>query len=156
MRSILVRMALLWSLLLGGQLAYGAEHGWERQGLYLGEVAAPVLGTTVELRVTGIIARAKVTQIFTNPSREWVEGIYIFPLPEDAAVDTLRMKVGDRSLLGVIQEKQEARQTYEAAKQSGTKASLIEQQRPDVFTTSVAHIGPGETVEIAIELQQVV
>ncbi len=157
MRSILVRMAALLSLLISGHLAYGAEGGSpERQGLYLGGVAAPVLGTTIEIRVTGVIARTKVTQIFTNPSQEWVEGIYIFPLPEDAAVDTLRMKVGDRSLLGVIKEKQEARRTYEAAKQEGVKTSLIEQQRPDVFTTSVAHIGPGETVEIAIELQQVV
>src|SRR6185295_13022041 len=157
MRSILVRMAALLSLLISGHLAYGAEGGSpERQGLYLDGVAAPVLGTTIEVRVTGVIARAKVTQIFTNPSKEWVEGIYIFPLPEDAAVDTLRMKVGDRSLLGVIKEKQEARRTYEAAKQEGVKTSLLEQQRPDVFTTSVAHIGPGETVEITIELQQVV
>lgn len=157
MRSNLVRMAALFLFLLtGSPLAYGAEGPPERQGLYVDGIPAPVLGTTVEVRVTGIIARAKVTQIFTNPSQEWVEGIYIFPLPEDAAVDTLRMKVGDRKLLGVIQEKDEARRTYEAAKQAGTKASLIEQQRPDVFTTSVAHIGPGETVEIAIELQQVV
>ncbi len=158
MRSNLVRTAVLFlSFLMGGHLAYGAEGGPpERQGLFLGGIPAPVLGTTVEIRVTGIIARAKVTQIFTNPSREWVEGIYIFPLPDEAAVDTLRMKVGDRSLLGIVQEKGEARRTYEAAKETGTKASLIEQQRSDVFTTSVAHIGPGETVEIAIELQQVV
>jgi Ca-activated chloride channel family protein len=94
--------------------------------------------------------------VFTNPSREWLEGIYIFPLPADGAVDTLRMKVGDRVIQGVIQEKDEARQTYEAAKQQGMKASLIEQQRADVFTTAVANIGPGETVEVAIELQQVV
>src|SRR4029079_11370187 len=114
------------------------------------------LGTTVEVKVTGIIARAKVTQIFKNASTQWVEGIYVFPLPEGAAVDTLKMKVGNRTLRGVIQEKQEARQTYEAAKQQGVKASLVEQQRADVFTTSVANVGPGETVEIAIEMQQVV
>ncbi|HEV8583108.1 MAG TPA: VIT domain-containing protein [Thermoanaerobaculia bacterium] len=156
MRSNLVRKAALFLfLLIGSHLAY-AEGPPEWQGLYVGGVPVPVLGTTVEVRLTGIIARAKVTQIFTNPSQEWVEGIYIFPLPEDAAVDTLQMTVGDRKLQGVIQEKGEARRTYEAARQSGTKASLIEQQRPDVFTTSVAHIGPGETVEIAIELQQVV
>jgi Ca-activated chloride channel homolog len=158
MRSILVRMAALLFLLISGHLACGAAAGPQpaAQGLLLDGVAAPVLGTAVEVRVTGIIARAKVTQIFTNPSKEWVEGIYIFPLPEDAAVDTLKMKVGNRSLLGVVKEKQEARQTYEAAKQTGTKASLIEQQLAGVFTASVAHIGPGETVEITIELQQVV
>src|SRR6202012_2130012 len=89
-------------------------------------------------------------------SQEWLEGIYVFPLPADGAVDTLRMQVGDRVIQGIIPEKNEARQTYEAPKQQGVKASLIEQQRPDVFTTAVANIGPGETVEVAIELQQVV
>jgi Ca-activated chloride channel family protein len=148
-------MAALCLLLLTGNVA-----AWAQEGLLFagkdGVVAAPVLGTTVEVRVTGIIARARVTQIFKNPSSEWIEGMYVFPLPEGAAVDTLRMKVGNRVLEGVIQEKGEARQTYETAKQEGKKASLIEMQRPDVFTASVANIGPGETVEIAIELQDVV
>jgi Ca-activated chloride channel family protein len=162
MRSNLVRMAALFLFLaIGSGLAWGADATDHRQGLFLagedGEtVPAPVLGATVEVRMTGIIARTRVTQIFTNPGKEWLEGIYIFPLPEDAAVDTLRMKVGDHVIQGVLQEKGEARQTYEAAKQQGVKASLIEQQRPDVFTTSVVNIGPGETVEVAIELQQVV
>jgi Ca-activated chloride channel family protein len=159
MRSNLVRMAALCFLLLTGSgLAWGSDHG---QGLFLTgkdgqSVPAPVLGATVEVKVTGIIARARVTQIFTNPSQEWLEGIYIFPLPADGAVDTLRMKIGERTLQGIIQETEEARQTYQTACGQGVKASLIEQQRPGVFTTSVANIGPGETVEIAIELQQVV
>jgi Ca-activated chloride channel family protein len=150
MRSNLIqRLALcLFFVVVGNGSA------WAGQGLYFEGKQAPVLGATVEVRVTGIIARTKVTQIFQNPSSDWVEGIYIFPLPGDAAVDTLRMKVGDRTLLGVIQEKEEARQTYETAKQRGSKTSLVEQQRPDVFTTSVANVGPGETVEVAIELQQ--
>ena len=151
MRTILVRMAALCLLLV-----LGNGFAWAEQGLYFEGKEAPVLGATVEVRVTGIIARTKVTQIFQNPSSDWVEGIYIFPLPGDAAVDMLKMRVGDRTILGVIQEKEEARQTYEAAKRQGSKASLVEQQRPDVFTTSVAHVGPGETVEVAIELQQVV
>lgn len=158
MRSIIFRSAMLLVCLLiaGVTHADGSDLSNTRQGLYYGEKAAPVLGTTVEVRVTGIIARAKVTQIFTNPSQEWVEGIYIFPLADDAAVDTLRMKIGDRVIQGVLQDKQAARQTYEVAKQEGKKTTLIEQQRPEVFTTSVANVGPGETVEVAIELQQVV
>ena len=161
MRSNSFRMAALCTfLLIGSGLAWGSDR--PGQGLFLAgkdgttRVPAPVLGATVEVRMTGIIARTRVTQIFTNPAKKWVEGIYIFPLPEDAAVDTLRMKVGDRTVQGVIQEKGEARQTYETAKAQGVKASLIEQQRPDVFTTAVANIGPGETVEIAVEMQQVV
>jgi Ca-activated chloride channel homolog len=162
MRSNLVRMAALCLLMLtGGGLAWGSDAPARRQGLFLAgkdgkPVPAPVLGSTVEVTVTGIIARARVTQVFTNPSQEWLEGIYIFPLPTDGAVDTLRMQVGDHMIQGIIQEKNAARRTYEAAKQQGVKASLIEQQRPDVFTTAVANIGPGETVEVAIELQQVV
>jgi Ca-activated chloride channel family protein len=150
--------ALCFLFLTGSGLAWGSGSG---QGLFFPgkdgvPVPAPVLGSTVEVKVTGIIARTRVTQIFTNPSREWLEGIYIFPLPADGAVDTLRMKVGGRTIQGVIQEKDEARRTYETAKQQGVKTTLIEQQRPDVFTTAVANVGPGETVEVAIELQQVV
>jgi Ca-activated chloride channel family protein len=163
MRSVFVRMAALCLFIAGSGLAAAGNAADSRQGLFFNgkddsapAVPAPVLGATVEMKVTGIIARTKVTQIFKNVSSDWVEGIYIFPLPADAAVDTLRMKVGNRTILGAIQTKEKARQTYCAAKQQGVKASLVEQQRPDVFTTAVAHIGPGETVEVAIELQQVV
>lgn len=160
MRSIVVRLAALCLFLVLGFFVLGNGSVRAEQGLLFQKgneaVYAPVLGTTVEVRVTGIIARARVTQIFKNPSSEWIEAVYIFPLPEGAAVDTLRMKVGDRTLEGVVREKEEARQQYVAAVQEGKKASLIEQQRPDVFTASVANIGPGETVEIAIEMQDVV
>ena len=104
MRSNSFRMAALGLFfLIGSGLAWGADK--PGQGLFLAgkdggaRVPAPVLGATVEVRMTGIIARTKVTQIFTNPAKDWVEGIYIFPLPEEAAVDTLRMKVGDRTVL---------------------------------------------------------
>lgn len=154
MRTLFVRVAELCLLILIGAGIARAEQGLFFKGQ--GTEPAPVLGSTVEVRITGIIARAKVTQIFRNPAWDWVEGIYIFPLPEDAAVDTLKMKVGDRTVVGEIQEKAAAKHTYETAKQEGRKASLIEQQRTDVFTTSVANIGPGETVEIVIEMQQTV
>ena len=161
MRSIFVRMAALclFSITIGS-MARAASGAERPQGLSFrgknSSIPAPVLGSTVELKITGIIARAKVTQIFKNVSDQWVEGIYIFPLPGDAAVDSLRMKVGNRTILGVVREKKEARQIYEAAKQNGVKASLVEQQLPDVFSTAVANVGPGETVEVTIELQQVV
>src|SRR6185436_12988695 len=118
--------------------------------------SAPAVGTAIEVRVTGIVARAKVTQIFTNPTPGWVEGIYVFPLPDGAAVDTLRMTVGGRVLTGKVREKQQAAVEYEQAKQEGRRASLLELQRPGVFTTAVANLGPGETVEVTIEMQQVV
>src|SRR3954447_281535 len=162
MQSNLVRMATLCLFFLTGSgLAWGSDAPGQRQGLFLAgrdgkSIPAPVLGATVEVKVTGVIARTRVTQIFTNPSKEWLEGIYVFPLPADGAVDTLRMRVGDRVIQGIVQEKEAARQAYEAARQQGVKAGLVEQQRADVFTTTIANIGPGETVEVAIETQQVV
>ena len=104
--------------------------------------------------VSGIIARVKVAQRFVNPTSEWREGVYVFPLPEKAAVDHLRMQVGERVIEGMIKERGEARRTYEAAKTEGRKTSLVEQERPNMFTTSVANIGPGEEVVVTIEYQE--
>ncbi|WP_177418075.1 marine proteobacterial sortase target protein [endosymbiont of Lamellibrachia barhami] len=115
---------------------------------------APNLSTDVEMQINGMLARVKVAQHFSNSSQDWVEGIYQFPLPEDAAVDRLWMRIGERVIEGEIQEKEQARATYEKAKSEGRKASLLSQQRPNMFTASVANIGPGESILIEIEYQQ--
>ena len=120
---------------------------------YLTQVA---LDTKVQMNITGTINRVRVEQTFINPSNEWVEGVYVFPLPEDSAVDHLTMHIGDRVIEGQIKERQQAKRIYEQAKKEGKKASLIEQQRSNIFTTSVANIAPGESITIAIEYQQVV
>lgn len=114
----------------------------------------PSLKTQVKINVTGVVARTQLTQTFKNASDQWVNGIYVFPLPENAAVDHLQMRIGERVIEGQIKEKQQARQLYETAVQQGKKASLIVQQRPNLFTNSVANIGPGELVSITIEYQQ--
>jgi Ca-activated chloride channel family protein len=119
-------------------------------------VPAPVLDTDVDLHVTGTLARATVRQAFTNPSSEWAEGVYVFPLPDDAAVDHLRMQVGDRTIEGAIQERAAAKETYERARQEGKRASLVEQERPNIFTTSVANIPPGAAITVEIQYQHVV
>jgi len=115
---------------------------------------APVLNTDVDMDITAMTARVRVTQMFHNQEQDWVEGIYVFPLPENAAVDHMRMKIGERVIEGVIKEKQEAKRIYQQAKSAGKKAALIEQERPNLFTNSVANIGPGEKVAITIEYQQ--
>lgn len=117
-------------------------------------VPAPLLATDVAIDVSGPIARTKLTQHFENPSDGWVEGVYLFPLPEGAAVDTLKVRVGDKFIEGQIQERAQARRTYEAAKAEGKKAGLIEQERPNVFRSSVANIGPRETIVVQIEYQE--
>jgi Ca-activated chloride channel family protein len=118
---------------------------------------APILKTDVQIAVTGIIARATVRQEFTNPSEkkgDWFEGVYVFPLPETAAVDHLRMHVGERIIEGHIKERAEAKKVYEKAKQEGKRTSLVEQERSNIFTTSVANIGPGERIIVEIEYQE--
>jgi Ca-activated chloride channel family protein len=117
-------------------------------------VAAPTVETTVSLRVRGLILRGEVTQRFRNPESTCAEAIYAFPLPENAAVDTLRMTVGERVIEGEIKERKEAEHVYQQAKSEGKKASLLNQDRPNLFTISIATIAAGEEVTVAIAYQQ--
>ncbi|MFL5100733.1 MAG: marine proteobacterial sortase target protein [Xanthobacteraceae bacterium] len=117
-------------------------------------VAAPRLGTDIDMVVSGPTARARITQMFHNPTDGWVEAVYVYPLPDNGAVDTLKMVIGDRIVIGDIKERQQARQIYERAKTAGQKATLLEQERPNIFTNSVANIGPGEAVLVQIEYQE--
>ncbi|KXI29693.1 marine proteobacterial sortase target protein [Paraglaciecola hydrolytica] len=123
----------------------------ESQGVYN---LSPSLKTAVKINVTGVVARTQLSQTFKNDSDEWLNALYVFPLPENAAVDHLQMHIGERIIEGQIKEKQQAKQIYEQAKQEGKKASLIVQQRPNLFTNSIANIGPGESIVITIEYQQ--
>jgi Ca-activated chloride channel family protein len=116
-----------------------------------GYVVATRMNTDIDARVSGLVARVSVRQSFRNDGPDWVEGIYVFPLPDTAAVDRLRMHIGERIIEGEIREKEQAKKEYEAAKTAGKKTSLVEQQRANLFITSVANIGPGETITIAIE-----
>ena len=118
-------------------------------------IPAPLIATDVSIDISGPIVRATVTQRFENPSEAWVEGTYVFPLPTDSGVDRLRMMIGDRFIEGEIHERREARRIYQEARDNGQRASLIEQERPNMFTTSVANIGPGETIIVQIEYQDV-
>ena len=115
----------------------------------------PLRQTDVKAQVSGFIARVEVTQAFHNPYKEKIEAVYIFPLPEGAAVDDMVMKVGERTIRGVIKKREEAREIYEAAKARGQLAGLLEQERPNIFTQSVANIMPGEEILITIRYVQV-
>src|SRR5438552_16098850 len=117
-------------------------------------VAAPTVETDVKLRVRGMILRGEITQRFRNPETTCAEAVYAFPLPEDAAVDRLRMTVGQRIIEGEIKERKVAEKIYEQAKSEGKKASLLTQERPNLFTVSIANIGSGEEVVVTIDYQQ--
>jgi hypothetical protein len=118
-------------------------------------ISAPLLRMEVTFRVSGPIARARVVQTFRNPDKVWYEGIYVFPLPETGAVDRLRLVVGSRVVEGEIRERGQAKQIYAQARAEGRRAALLDEERPNIFTTSVANIGPGETVVVELEYQQV-
>lgn len=114
----------------------------------------PAVDSKVDMHITGPLARTTLVQTFKNPSAQWVEAVYAFPLPETAAVDHMDMIVGERIIEGQIQEKQAARKTYQQAKRDGKKTALVEQHRPNLFSTSVANIPPHATIRISLQYQQ--
>ncbi len=114
----------------------------------------PSLAQDVEINIDGMAARVAVTQKFENPGEGWIEAKYVFPLPDESAVDAMTMIVGERRIIGKIKEKEAAQKIYQQEKSEGKKTSLLEQRRPNMFITSVANIGPHEQVQIKIEYQQ--
>jgi len=124
----------------------------ETPGRYL---EVPLQSTDVEITVKGLIVEAVVEQRFENSSSGWLEGVYVFPLPQGAAVHAMRLVVGDRVIEGEVQEREAARKVYEQARSEGKKTSLVEQERPNIFTTSVANIGPGESIAVRIAYQEI-
>ena len=110
----------------------------------------PLKHTDVKAEISGFISRVTVTQQFENPFKEKIEAVYTFPLPQNAAVDDMAMIVGDRTVRGKILPREEAQAVYDAAKSNGQVAGLLDQERPNIFTQSVANILPGAQVKITI------
>ena len=119
-------------------------------------IAAPAVASDYTVTISGPTGRTVVTQQFYNPSDAWVEGVYVFPLPDNSAVDTLKIVSGTRVIVGEVKEKQEAKAIYQEAKNNGEAAALLEQDRPNMFTNSVANIGPHEKILVQIEYQQTI
>lgn len=113
-------------------------------------VEFPLAHTDVLADVTGDIARVEVTQLYRNPTNSRLEAVYQFPLPENAAVTDMMFRIGKRVVVSEVQKRDEARKTYERAKSEGHTAALTEQERPNLFTQSVANIPPNESVEVVI------
>lgn len=109
--------------------------------------AIPLAHTDVALDVRGLVEEATVTQQYVNSSSEPIEAVYVFPLPHDAAVYDLEIRIGNRLIHSVIRERAEAKRIYEAAKSEGKRAALVEEERPNIFTASVANIMPGDHID---------
>ncbi len=110
--------------------------------------------TQVAARIAGNVSRVEVTQTFANPYDKPLEAIYKFPLPDDAAVDDMEIRIGDRIIRGTIQKREEAKRIYQEAKRQGKTASLLEQERDNIFTQSLANILPGEKIDVTIRYTQ--
>jgi Ca-activated chloride channel family protein len=118
-----------------------ADGGWE---------TAAALDTAVHFRIRGLLAEVTVEQTYRNDGDGWLEGRYLLPLPENAAVHALNLQVGDRIVVGEVREKEEAQAIYQAAAEQGQVAGLVEQNRPNLFRTAVANIAPGAEVQVRI------
>ena len=119
-------------------------------------VTATLLHTDYRVTVSGLIADTRLKQTFENTSQQWREGVYVFPLPEHASVYALTMTTGDRVIRGEVRPRQEAKARYEAARDKGQQAARVDQQRPNLFTTHLANIPPGEAVTVELSYQQAV
>lgn len=123
-------------------------------GLYVqtGEqqLVFPLKHTEVQAKIAGNVSRVEVTQTFENPFTEFLEAVYVFPLPDEAAVDDMEIKIGTRIIKGCIKKREEAIAVYAQAKQQGRTAGLLEQERDNIFTQSLANIKPGEQIDVTI------
>ncbi len=119
-------------------------------------VEAFALQTDVDIEVTGMLAYTTVSRRFLNDGDQWAEGRYQFPLPDDSAVESLTIMVDGRLIEGEIQERGQARQTFDQARSEGRSAGLVTQERGNLFSTSITNIPPGGEVEIRIGFRQVV
>jgi Ca-activated chloride channel homolog len=156
--TIRLATASLMALLLTGiahaaaappETTAGALEARGPKGAVLG--TCPLKHTDVAAEISGFVARVTVTQVFENPFGEPVEAVYTFPLSERAAVDDMSMRTGDRVVRGEIKRREDARRIYEAARNAGQVAALLDQERPNIFTQTLANLLPGASVEVKIE-----
>jgi Ca-activated chloride channel family protein len=116
----------------------------------------PLKSTRAEVKIAGVIADVAVTQVYKNEGKKTLEAIYVFPGSTRAAVHAMRITIGERVIEAEIMKRQEARKTYEEARQTGRTASLLEQQRPNVFQMNVANILPGDEIQVVLRYTELI
>ena len=116
--------------------------------------ALPLKSTRADVKIAGVVAEVKITQVYRNTGQKTLEAIYVFPGSTRAAVHAMRMTIGERVVDAQIMERQKARETYDAAKKDGKTASLLEQQRPNVFQMNLANILPNDEIKVELKYME--
>lgn len=128
--------------------------GGEMPRLMFGRAPLPLKHTAVTAQLSANVAEVEVKQTYANPHAEPIEVVYVFPLPANSAVNAMELRIGERTIKAKIEERKKARRIYEKAKRRGNTAALLEQERPNVFTQSVANIAPGEAIDVIVRYVQ--
>lgn len=115
----------------------------------------PLLETKADVKIAGVVAEIELTQVYKNDGKKTIEAVYVFPLGTKSAIHAMRMQIGERIIDAEIEETEKARQIYENAKDSGKVASLLEQERPNVFQMKVANIMSGDEVKVIVEYTEI-
>jgi Ca-activated chloride channel family protein len=114
----------------------------------------PLESTAVKATIGGPVASVEVRQVFRNNTGGPIEAVYLFPLPHEASVYRMAFTIGGRTVTAVVKEKEEAKRAYERARSEGRSATLLEQDRPNLFTLSVANVPDGEAIEVTLGYQE--
>jgi Ca-activated chloride channel family protein len=155
MKKFIVIIGLL-SFILPFTASYGAEKAKVLSPYFFVQSEDPtvdpfpLLETKAKVDIAGVIAEIELTQVYKNEGKRTIEAIYCFPLGTKSAIHAMRMKIGDRIIEATIEERAAAKRIYDQAKQDGKVASLLEQERPNVFQMKVANIMPGDRVEVRV------
>ena len=128
-----------------GELLFKSDVGY-RQAVHL--------DTALDVNISGMLAHLEIRQIFKNTTQSWQEAVYVLPLAENAAVNYMHLKIGDRVIVGDIKEKEAAKKIYQKAKASGKRAAIVNQVRANLFRQKVANIAPGQTIEVSLKMIQ--
>jgi len=123
---------------------------------YEGAESMPLKSTSAEVNISGVVADVEIAQVYENTGTFPIEAVYVFPASSRAAVYDMEMRLDGRVIEAVMQRKEEAKATYNAAKKEGKRTSLLEQDRPNVFTMSVANIIPGDQVEVILRYTETI
>jgi len=156
---LLVISFLLVSPIIFGQFEPGQDKTYSPYFYILSDEGElnnlPLKSTSAQVNIAGVIADVTVAQVYKNAGDKPIEAIYVFPASTRAAVYSLIMTIGERVIIARVEERGKARQEYEEAKSNGQSASLLEQERPNVFTMNVANIMPGDQIIVQLKYTEV-